>query len=75
MLFSIDVGFTSLGVMMCICFIFLPTVLLVVDFLKSSAGDASLLTYYFNHSQDNRYVGKHDYVGKHSSAYFERKRR
>lgn len=34
MLFTIDVGFTSLGVVMCVIFIFLPIVLAIVNFLK-----------------------------------------
>lgn len=37
MLFTIDVGDgINLGTMMCVVFIFLPTVLFVVNFLKSS---------------------------------------
>lgn len=36
MLFTIDVGFTSLGMVMCICFIFFPVVLAFVNFLKGS---------------------------------------
>ena len=35
MLFTIDVGFTSLGMVMCICFIFFPLVLSFVHTLKS----------------------------------------
>lgn len=42
MLFDIDVGFTSLGTIMCVTFIFLPMILLIVDFLKASTGDVSL---------------------------------
>lgn len=34
MLFTIDVGFTSLGTVMCVTFIFLPMVLTVVNFIK-----------------------------------------
>lgn len=36
MLFSIDVGFTNLGVVMCICYILFPMILVLVNFLKSS---------------------------------------
>lgn len=48
MLFEVDVGFTSLGTMMCITFIFLPIILSLVNFLKHVGGDASLLTYFHN---------------------------
>lgn len=34
MLFKIDVGFTSLGTVMCITYIFLPMILTIVNFLK-----------------------------------------
>ena len=34
MLFTIDVGFTNLGTLMCIVFIFLPTVLGIINFIK-----------------------------------------
>lgn len=34
MLFEIDLGFASLGTLMCIIFIFLPLVLLLVNILK-----------------------------------------
>ena len=36
MLFKIDVGFTSLGVVMCICYILFPMLLFIVNFLKTS---------------------------------------
>ena len=36
MLFRIDVGFTNLGVVMCICYILFPMLLVIVNFLKSS---------------------------------------
>lgn len=42
MLFDIDVGFTSLGTLMCVTFIFLPMFLMLIDFLKASTGDVSL---------------------------------
>lgn len=34
MLFTIDVGFTSLGMLMCICFIFFPVVLAFIHTIK-----------------------------------------
>lgn len=34
MLFRIDVGFTNLGTVMCICYILLPMLLVIVNFLK-----------------------------------------
>ena len=34
LLFEIDLGFTSLGTLMCIIFIFLPLVLLFINILK-----------------------------------------
>lgn len=34
MLFTIDVGFTNLGVLMCIIYIFLPVVLVIINFIK-----------------------------------------
>ena len=34
MLFKIDLGFASLGTLMCIIFIFLPLVLLFINILK-----------------------------------------
>lgn len=34
MLFNIDLGFTSLGTLMCIIFIFFPTLLLFINMLK-----------------------------------------
>lgn len=36
MLFKIDVGFTNLGVVMCICYILFPMLLFIVNFLKTS---------------------------------------
>lgn len=39
MLFRIDVGFTNLGVVMCICYILLPVLLLIVNYLKSNLLD------------------------------------
>lgn len=41
MLFTIDVGFSNLGSVMCVVFIILPLMLVIVDFLKASSGDVS----------------------------------
>lgn len=55
MLFTIDVGFTNLGIVMCIVYIFLPIVLVIVNFLKvqiidelDEAYDIRRRTYHFN---------------------------
>lgn len=34
MLFTIDVGFTNLGALMCIVYIFLPVMLVIINFIK-----------------------------------------
>ena len=34
MLFTIDLGFTNLGTLMCIIYIFLPVMLFIVNFIK-----------------------------------------
>ena len=34
LLFTIEIGFTNLGVLICICNIFFPIVLMIVNFLK-----------------------------------------
>ena len=57
MLFSIDVGFTNLGALMCIVYIFLPSVLIIVNFFKRQFIDE------FDDWYDNRNVKK--YRGKH----------
>lgn len=46
MLFDIDIGFTSLGTLMCVSFIFLPMIISFLDFLKSSSCDSSILSYF-----------------------------
>lgn len=72
MLFDIDVGFTNLGTLMCVTFIFLPMVLTVVNFLRSvvidelddayDSGKYSL----FGDKSKKRYKGKHEYKPKHA---------
>lgn len=66
MLFTIDVGSNmSLGLMMCIVFIFLPLVLLVVNFLKTVLINEIDERYDLNRSSDNStYIGKHSYEYK-----------
>lgn len=56
MLFTIDVGDNiSLGLMMCILFIFLPLVLVVVNFLKTVLVDEIDERYDFNNRRrDNK---------------------
>lgn len=74
MLFTIDIGHDmSLGLLMCIVFIFLPLVLIVVNFLKFVVVN-ELDERYDLSSRENKYIGKHEYVGKHSREYFKRRR-
>lgn len=56
MLFDIDIGFTSLGILMCVVFIFLPIVLKLVDFLKADSGDVSFAL--FAHDRGSKKGGK-----------------
>lgn len=66
MLFSIDVGNNmSLGLFMCIIFIFLPLVLVVVNFLKTVLIDEIDEKYDLGIGPFGRYIGKHEYRGKH----------
>lgn len=64
MLFTIDLGFTSLGVLMCIVYIFLPIVLRIVNFLKDTmideldeAYDIKRRTYYYNQRKEKKKRG------------------
>lgn len=44
MLFTIDIGNNmSLGMLMCIVFIFLPTILVFINFLKHTGGEIDLM--------------------------------
>ena len=44
MLFTIDIGNNmSLGMLMCIVFIFLPTILAITNFLKHTGGEIDLI--------------------------------
>ena len=74
MLFTIDVGNgLSLGLLMCVIFIFLPLVLIVANFLKFVVVN-EIDERYDSSSRENKYIGKHEYVGKHSREYFKRRR-
>jgi len=57
MLFSIDVGFTNLGVLMCIVYIFLPVVLIIINFLKVQIIEEFDDAYDFKLRRD-KYYGK-----------------
>ena len=66
MLFTIDVGNgLSLGLLMCVVFIFLPLVLLVINFLKIVLVDEIDEKHDLGIGLFGRYVGKHEYRGKH----------
>lgn len=66
MLFTIDVGSgLSLGLVMCVVFIFLPLVLLVINFLKITLVDEIDEKHDLGIGLFGRYVGKHEYRGKH----------
>ncbi len=74
MLFTIDIGNgLSLGLIMCVIFIFLPLVLIVSNFLKFVVVN-EIDERYDSSSRENKYIGKHEYVGKHSREYFKRRR-
>lgn len=68
MLFTIDVGNgINLGLMMCIIFIFLPCVLIVVNFLKVTLiSEIDEKVDWKRSFGGSRYVGKHEYKGKHA---------
>lgn len=74
MLFSIDVGFTNLGVVMCICYILLPMLLIIVNFLKSTVIEEFDERYDSDLRYSKRYIGKHEYSGRHSKQYFDRQK-
>ena len=70
MLFDIDVGFTSLGTVMCVTFIFLPMVLTIVNFLKVVVIDELDEAHDFDRLSFFRYRGKHEYKPKHSNKRY-----
>ena len=64
MLFTIDVGNgLSLGLIMCVIFIFLPLVLIVVNFLKVVVVD-EVDEKYDLFRKENEYIPKHTYLYK-----------
>ena len=66
MLFTIDVGNgLTLGLVMCVVFIFLPLVLVVISFLKVTLVDEIDEKHDLGIGPFGRYVGKHEYRGKH----------
>lgn len=66
MLFTIDVGSgLTLGLVMCVVFIFLPLVLVVISFLKVTLVDEIDEKHDLGIGPFGRYVGKHEYRGKH----------
>ena len=73
MLFTIDVGFTNLGVVMCIVYIFLPIVLIIINFVKVQLVEEIDDFYDLRHTKKS-YIGKHESVGKHSKEYFRRQK-
>ena len=72
MLFTIDIGHgLSLGLFMCIIFIFLPMVLMIVNFIKVQVIDEVDEQYDLGNLPLGRYVGKHEYAAKHSKQYLK----
>lgn len=64
MLFTIDVGNgLSLGLLMCVIFIFLPLVLTIVNFLKVVVVD-EVDEKYDLFKKENEYIPKHTYLHK-----------
>lgn len=64
MLFTIDVGSgLSLGLVMCVVFIFLPLVLVVINFLKTTLVD-EVDEVYDKREKQSKYLPKHTYEYK-----------
>lgn len=64
MLFTIDVGNgLSLGLVMCVVFIFLPLVLVVINFLKTTLVD-EVDEVYDKREKQSKYLPKHTYEYK-----------
>ena len=59
MLFTIDIGFTNLGSLMCIVYIFLPVVLIIINFIKKQMIDG-LDDRYDVRDKKKSYKGKHE---------------
>ena len=60
MLFRIDVGFTNLGVVMCICYILFPMLLVIVNFLKSSVMEELNQRYDESRPRESHYAEYHE---------------
>lgn len=79
MLFTIQVDDNlSLGLLMCICFIFFPMMLRVIKFIRQDALEELDEAYDSTHKSlifgDNEYSPKHASAGRHSSEYFRRQK-
>lgn len=72
MLFTIDVGFTNLGTLMCIIYILLPVMLFIVNFIKVQLVEE--FDEYYDFRKVDSYTGKHEPVGRHSKEYFRRQK-
>lgn len=73
MLFTIDLGFTNLGALMCIVYIFLPVILFIVNFIKKQLID-EFDDYYDDRYEKKPYIGRHEFTGRHSKEYFKRQK-
>ena len=72
MLFTIDVGNgLTLGLVMCVVFIFFPCVLMVINFLKITLVD-ELDDVYDKREKQSKYLPKHtyEYKAKHRKRWF-----
>ena len=75
MLFTIDVGFTNLGTLMCIVYIFLPLILIIVNFFKKQFVEEFDDYYDSRYERKNKqYTGKHEFAGRHSKEHFRRQK-
>ena len=62
MLFTIDIGFTNLGTMLCIIYIFLPLLLIIINFFKRQIFDEldDLHDTRYKKEKFTIYQGKHE---------------
>ncbi len=71
MLFTIDVGNNmSLGLIMCVIFIFLPLVLVFLNFIKVQFINEIDEAY----DTGRRFFGFRNYTGRHSKKYLDRRK-
>lgn len=70
MLFTIDLGFTNLGALMCIVYIFLPVILIIINFIKKQMIDEFDDSYDIKHRSYKVYS---DYTGKHEKKAYKGK--